>query len=248
MILGEKTRWISDFVLATASFCSGLGYAAAPMELMQSIVCEEKISVLCNLTTNGWPFYTFLMFLVTIPMLHIEDFRRFKYANMACLFFQIALMGTSVWILYNEDLTKMKDVYDPNPRIMYSMHRFLKLYGLTCFGIESVPLMFPIMGKMKKKEGFNKLFYTVTAVVTISACLASILIYSVMGTNIDYIYLVDLISHFRSIRILLGIYSFFLFLNMSYMFYPAYQILVLEYGIFSKTFHVIPIKLSMKNF
>jgi hypothetical protein len=30
MILGEKTRWVSDFVLATSSFCSGLGYAEAP--------------------------------------------------------------------------------------------------------------------------------------------------------------------------------------------------------------------------
>jgi hypothetical protein len=194
------------------------------------------LTTLCHLAEKKWALYAFLMFMITIPMLFIEDFKKFKWVNMGSLFFQVILMATSIFILYTEDWTKMTAIYDPvsqntfifsiltsqKPRIMFSMDRFLKLYGITCFGLESVPLMFPIMGKMRRKADFNKYFFSVTAVVTVMSCAASLLIYSVMGSNVKYIYLVSLIGNFRIIRVLLGIYSFILFLNMAYIFYPAY--------------------------
>lgn len=114
----------------------------------------------------------------------------------------------------------------------------IKLIGLTCFSVESIPLLFPILNRMKVKKNFNKYFVTVSFTSITVTSIMGCIIYHVMGNNIAKIYLSNLISEFKIIRILLILYSLFLFLNGPYIGFPGYQIIAEERKFFSKAFDV----------
>lgn len=114
----------------------------------------------------------------------------------------------------------------------------IKLIGMTCFSVESIPLLFPILNRMKKKENFNKYFVTVSATAITFTSIMGCIIYKTMGNNMTKIYLETMINDYKSIKILLLLYALFLFLNMNYINFPTYQIIFEERKLFSKAFDV----------
>lgn len=96
---------------------------------------------------------------------------------------------------------------------MFSTNRMIKVITITCFSIESVPLLFPIINRMKEKRYFNRYLFSVSILAFfITSCLGC-LVYSKMGNKIPRIYLKAMIHEFPVIKILLTIYSLSLFLN-----------------------------------
>jgi hypothetical protein len=118
----------------------------------------------------------------------------------------------------------------------------IKLAGMTCFSIESVPLLFPILGRIKKKTDFNKFFVSVSMTAMIFTSIMGCIVYKTMGDKIEKIYFTNLMTEFTSIKILTSLYALSLFLNAPYMAFPLYQIIVEERKVMTKTFDVnIPI-------
>ena len=91
---------------------------------------------------------------------------------------------------------------------------------------------------MKEKRFFNRYLMSVSFTAFIVTSCLGCLVYSKMGTKTPRIFLKALIHEFPLIRILLALYSLFLFLNYQYMLFPAYQIVVEERQLLSKTFSV----------
>ena len=59
-----------------------------------------------------WAAYTFLMFLVSLPLILIEDIRKFKWVNIAALFTLGVMILVSLKILLFDDVTGMEEIYD----------------------------------------------------------------------------------------------------------------------------------------
>lgn len=114
----------------------------------------------------------------------------------------------------------------------------IKLVGLTCFSVESIPLLFPILNRMKKKEDFNRYFVTVSFSAISFTSLMGVLVYYKMGDKISKIYLTNLASEYAIIRWLLIFYGISLFLNTIYLMFPVYQIVIEERKYLTKAFDV----------
>lgn len=123
-------------------------------------------------------------------------------------------------------------------RIVFSADRIIKVITLTCFSIESVPLMFPIINRMKDKQNFNCYLISVSgAAFVVSSCLGC-LVYRIMGSKISSIYLASMIQEFAVIKVLLALYAISLFLNYQYLLFPVYQIVVEERKMMKSLFSV----------
>ena len=122
--------------------------------------------------------------------------------------------------------------------MVLSWNHMSKLYAVTCSLSTSLPLLFPVMSQMKDKSQFNATLYKVSASVTFAVLTVCILVNKMMGNDIEKIQIVALLKDHPIIRLLLCLFSISLLLNMSYMAYPAYKIIVLENKLFSNLFEV----------
>lgn len=193
------------------------------MELFCSIMCEHGNQWFCHISSARWILLTTLLFLASIPLNLIEDLRKFKWVNMSALFTLAALLIIGVYILLFKDLTGYS-FFDSdlvrwifpdskNDRVVFSTTRIIKVITITCFSIESVPLLFPIINRMKEKRFFNRYLFSVSFTAFIVTSCLGCLVYSKMGAKIPRIFLKALIHEFPLVKILLAFYSLFLFLN-----------------------------------
>lgn len=59
-----------------------------------------------------WIAYTTLMFLISLPIVLIEDLRKFKYVNLAALGTLAIMIFWSMKILLFDDVTDKPRIYD----------------------------------------------------------------------------------------------------------------------------------------
>jgi amino acid permease len=119
---------------------------------------------------------------------------------------------------------------------LFSFHQFLKFFGITSFSVEATPLIFPIKNKMKDQRKFNKYFYSVSFVMFGITALLSVLVYKIYGEKLEYIYVMNLAYDSMVARTILTMFSLAIYLNMPFMAFPFYEIIVRDRKFFQETF------------
>ena len=82
------------------------------VELIAELMCSRGNEFFCEMSSFNWASYTMLMFLISLPIIFIEDLRKFKWVNIAALVTLAVLIVWSMKILIFDDVTDKPDIYD----------------------------------------------------------------------------------------------------------------------------------------
>lgn len=80
-------------------------------------MCKEGFRWFCAMSHYNWAALTLGMFLVSLPLILIQDLRKFKWVNIAALLSLSVMIVVALFILLFKDLTDYESIYDPNVRI-----------------------------------------------------------------------------------------------------------------------------------
>lgn len=65
----------------------------------------------------------------------------------------------------------------------------------------------------------------------------SVIVYQIYGSKLEYIYVMNLAYDSLVARVILTVFSIAIYLNMPFMAYPFYEIIVRDRKFFKKTFN-----------
>lgn len=134
-------------------------------------------------------------------------------------------------------------------RVVFSLHNFLKFFGIAGFSCEGVNLVLPIRNKMKNPRKFTKYLLNITIADIIYTVILGVLAYFILGDSIEPLIFEN---YFKGkgqsglLFYLIVLYAICLYINMPYFFYPVIQIFE-EKGWVTKIFKVNFISLQKFN-
>lgn len=187
-------------------------------------VCNLEMDDFCENKTN----LHLVAILISVPFGFITQMSMYAYSSLFSAF--IIMISLIAILIYNIGLIDKAGVAK-TANLGINFNHFAQFFGITCFSIEGISLIFPIRSSMKRPREFRKLFHW-TAGMVIAVYLVFMAVGALaLGSNLNDVILFQYGSEFTLMYYLGSLYSIGIIVSYPINSHPlALSIFTSDYG------------------
>lgn len=163
-------------------------------------VCNMHLEHFCDNKTNLHLIAT----LISVPFGFITHMSMYAYGS----FFSAMMITVSLVAILTYNIGMIQEMgISQTANIGIHMDYFAQFFGITCFSIEGISLIFPIRSSMKRPYDFRRLFHWTAAVVIAIYLVFMSVAALALGSSLKDVILFQYGSEFKSMYYLGTLYS-----------------------------------------